>query len=67
MEALLAVFIAFAVAFVLVASSLLYLLGKKAFFRDRRASRLERLGLFVLSVGVSVLLGVALMVALDLR
>jgi hypothetical protein len=66
-EILLVLFLVSAAFFVLVVSTILYLVVKRALFGNGKTSRWQRLGIFGGSLLVSAMLGTALMIMLELR
>ena len=66
-EVLFSLFLAVATFFVLVLSTVLFQVGKKLLFKDRRASRLEKSVLFAASILTSCAAGVVVMIVLDIR
>jgi hypothetical protein len=66
-EVLLWIFLGVAALFVLVLSTVLFLVGKNVLFKGREASRLEKSVLFIMSILASCAAGVVLMVVFDLR
>ena len=67
MEALVWLFMAGAALFVLVLSTVLFLVGKKVVFKNRKASLLEKFVLFVASILASCAAGVVVMIVFDIR
>jgi hypothetical protein len=67
MEALLWLFMAGAALFVLLTSAVLFLVGKRAFFKDRKASPLAKFILFAASILTSCVAGVVIMIVFDIR
>jgi hypothetical protein len=61
------IFLAVAALFVLVLSTVLFLIGNKVLFKGREASRVEKSVLLGVSILASCAAGIVLMIAFDIR